>query len=61
MSVVAALASLYLVVKGDLLPHLHATLRPAQLKLVTIYIDKAVAKAEGGREERRPLGDMHVQ
>jgi len=61
MSVVAALASLYLVVKGDLSPHLHTRLRPAQLKLVTIYIDKAMARAEGGREGRRPLGEVHVQ
>jgi len=60
MSVVATLASLYLVVKDELFPHLHARLRPAQLKLVTIYIDKAVAR-EGGREGRRPLGEMHVQ
>ena len=73
MCVCVCVASLYLVVKDALFPHLHAKLRPAQLKLVTIYIEKAMRQRqkekEGGgvgvcvNEEgrRRVFGEISVQ
>ena len=76
MTVVSAVAELYMVVRDDLLPHLHAKLRPAQLKLVTIYIEKAtqrqaaaVAAAAGrgggggggGGVRRTPFAEVQIQ
>jgi len=71
MATVSFLAALYPVLGDDLFPLLHPQLRPAQLKLVSIYVDKTVTQQEegrgheggreGGRDAREPLAAVHVQ